>query len=95
MKCSVMLLWQVARLQLQVLNALQRLGKGLGASVQVDLCEAQQRLQSDLMDITQAWNLLCTRYSTLCMCVCVHACVCMLESVFVCVCTCMCVCVHL
>ncbi|KAL8597837.1 hypothetical protein ACOMHN_061370 [Nucella lapillus] len=46
----------VARLQLQVQNCLQRVGDSLGASVQVDVRDAQQQLQADLMDITTLYE---------------------------------------
>lgn len=47
---------EVARLQLQVLNCLQRVGDGLGISAQVDIRDAQQQLQADLLDITTLYE---------------------------------------
>ena len=45
---------QVARLQLQVQNALQRVAETTpsSSSVQAEIRDAQQQLQADLLDIT-------------------------------------------
>ena len=64
--------WQVARLQLQVLNALQRVGKGMPSSTQTEICDAQQQLQADLVDIT---TVSCAFLPCFFLCVCVCVCV--------------------